>query len=82
MKSLTSTKEIWSDPEYCKSEIMKAREIMSSRKTTRKQFEQIQKALGLMYLHCPDEMAGHAYACLQEATMRYVFFDMGIWDPV
>lgn len=82
MKDPTAGKGIWSDPEYCKRELLRAREAFCSTETTREQYEGMQRALSLMCLHCPEEFKSLAFATLLESNMRYSYFALAVWKQV
>ncbi len=71
--------EIFKDDEYCYSQIKEARELFGSRNTTRKQFEALEKVLGLIYLHNDGKPAEIALSTLDEATIRKFYFETNIW---
>jgi len=67
--------EYYSDKENCYTDIKLAREAFGSTKTTEEQYDQLEKALGIMFLHCPEEISGIVEATLREATARRFYFN-------
>jgi len=65
--------------DLCKDDILKAREAFGSTETTRKQYNAIEKALGMIYLYGPDEVKSIALATIEESIARKVYFEMNIW---
>ena len=76
---MSTIEEHYSSEEQCKQEIVEARKIFGNKTTTREQFDAMQKALGLMYLYCPENMQGIVKATLNESVIRETHFKMYIW---
>lgn len=70
--------EYYSDKENCFSDIRDARKAFGSTATTEEAYDQMEKALGIMYLHCPEEIQGIVEATMQEATWRRPYFNFQI----
>ena len=65
--------EYYSVAENCYADLGEARKAFAAT-TTRDQFEQMEKTVGIMYLYCPPECKVAALSTLQEATMRKPYF--------
>jgi len=69
----------YKDKEYCNKELLLARKVFGSTGTTRVQYDAMEKALGFLYLYCPDDMTTTVQAVLLEASYRRPHFELNIW---
>ena len=76
---MNTIQEHYSDEETCRAEISEARQIFGDKTTNRKQFEAMQKALGLMYLYCPKTMMQLVKSTLDESVIRETYFELLFW---
>lgn len=67
--------EYYSDKENCFADIREARKAFGSTTTTEDQYDQMEKALGIMYLRCPEEIQHIVLATIQEAEFRRPYFN-------
>ena len=67
--------EYYSVKENCFTDIREARKAFGSTLTTEDQYDAMEKGLGIMYLHCPEEISEIVLATMQEATYRKPFFN-------
>lgn len=79
-ENVDEIQQYYSDIENCKRDLLTARRTFGDRKTTREQYDQLEKALGLMYLYCPEEIETFVSATLQEANVRRTYFEIVVWD--
>ena len=56
--------------ENCFADICTARQAFGNTNTTEAQYNQMEKGLGLMYLHCPEDIQGAVLATIEEAERR------------
>ncbi len=68
--NLDSYKKQFAKKQFAFSELCKARNYMCNRKTTKKQWEQIVKTVGLIYFYAPKDVMPVAKSLLLEMTMR------------
>ena len=67
--------EYYQDKENCFTDIRAARAAFGNTNTTEAEYDQMEKALGIMYLHCPEEIQGAVLATINEAEIRRLWFD-------
>ena len=67
--------EYFQDKENCYTDIRLARKAFGSTLTTEDQYDQLEKALGIMYLHCPEEIMSIVEATIREAGWRRPYFN-------
>lgn len=67
--------EYYSDKENCFTDIRAAREAFGSTRTTEDEYDQMEKALGIMFIHCPEDVQGIVEATMYEATWRRPYFN-------
>lgn len=67
--------EYYQDKENCFADIRAARKAFGSTETTEDAYDQMEKALGIMYLHCPEEIQGAVLATINEAEIRRLWFN-------
>ena len=67
--------EYFQDKQNCYTDIRLARKAFGSTLTTEDEYDQIEKGLGLMYLHCPEEISGIVVATMHEAAQRRIYFN-------
>ncbi len=58
----------------CYSDLCLARQTFSNTKTSEEQYDQMEKTLGLMYLHCPADLQNTTLATIKEAEERRFYF--------
>jgi hypothetical protein len=68
--------KVFSDKKYCLRQLGIARETFGSRKTTLQNFDNLEQALTLLYLYCPDEIKDLALATLEETISRRVMLEI------
>ena len=61
--------------ENCYTDIKLARDAFGSTLTTEDQYDQLEKTLGIMYLHCPTEIMSIVEATIREAGWRRPYFN-------
>ena len=66
-------RDLCSDDEYVRSELVEARRLMGLRKTN---FEKLSQALGFMYLYCNETMRDMVLTTLDEVTLRGMYATM------
>jgi len=67
--------EYYSVKENCFTDICEARKAFGSTLTTEEQYDAMEKGLGIMFLHCPEEISGIVEATIMEADMRRHYFN-------
>jgi len=70
MATQTEIKELYSNEDYCKEELLRGRAIMGNKDTTRKEWSAMEASIQFMYLYCPISMQGIVHGMLLEITMR------------
>ncbi len=76
---VNANSKLYEDPEYCKTEVLRARDLFSDRRTTSKQYDAMECALSFIYLYCTcGTVRNLAYSALSEAGMRKPFFEI-LW---
>ena len=66
--------EYYSIKENCFADICEARKAFGNVNTTEDQYDQMEKTLGIMYLHCPEDIQHVVLQTIQEAEFRRGFF--------
>lgn len=69
----------YSDENNCKNDILIARSMFGDKNTTREQYEQMEKTLGIMYCHCPDSITNSVHSMILEAERRKKYFIGHVW---
>lgn len=69
--------EYFQDVKNCNRDLCLARKSFGNRNTTEDEYDQLEKTLGLMYLHCPVDMQDSVLATLTEAEWRRPYFILG-----
>ena len=69
--------EYYSDKDNCFAEIGVARKTFGNTKTTEEQYDQMEKALGIMFLYCPEDIQHFVQATMEEAATRRFYFNFG-----
>jgi hypothetical protein len=72
--------EYYTDPKNCYADILAARKAWGVTTITPKEFDGLEKGLGLLYLNCPKDLQALALATLDEATIRRTHFEVRIWN--
>ncbi len=67
--------EYYHDKENCYADIRLARKTFGSTTTTQDEYDMMEKGLGLMFLHCPEEISDIVYATMHEATVRRMYYN-------
>lgn len=67
--------EYYQDKENCFADIRAARQAFGNTTTTEEAYDQMEKALGIMYLRCPEEIQHIVLATIDEATWRRPYFN-------
>jgi hypothetical protein len=67
--------EYYNDKDNCIAEIQVARKAFGNKNTTEEQYDQMEKALGIMYLHCPEEIQSAVLYTINEAEQRRFYFN-------
>jgi len=62
------------DEKNCYRDLGLARKAFGSTATTEAEYNQMEKTLGLMYLHCTEDLQETVLATLQEAEFRRQYF--------
>lgn len=68
-------REQFNNKDFSSSELILARQYMGNKNTTKKQWEQIKKTVGLIFFYAPKEVSNLAYATLIEMTMREPYME-------
>lgn len=72
--------DLYADDEYCKREIVQARRLFGDTNTTETQYDAMEKALTMIFLHAASfEISQMAHMTLNEAQMRRPAFEQR-WD--
>lgn len=71
-------KTMYADKDRCIRELHEARAIFGDRHTTRESYTQMQKCVGLILIHCPEDIRVFAQSTFQESEMRKIYFE-GLW---
>ena len=75
-------REYYKDPKKVYADLLAAHGVMCNKSTTRESYEQMEKCLGLIYLYCPEDLAGIAHGFMLEATLRKIYFERMYWRKV
>ncbi len=67
--------EYYSNKDNCYADICTARKAFGSTLTTEDQYDAMEKGLGIMYMHCPEEISMQVLATIEEATFRREYFN-------
>jgi hypothetical protein len=62
--------------ENCFNDLNEARQKFGSTHTTEAEYDALEKGLGIMYLHCPEDLQDMVLATMHEATARRVYHEM------
>lgn len=73
----TEISSLFEDVDYCRKQILIALESAGNRNTTRDQYDQIEKTLGLIYLYCPESFTSTALFAVEELSRRRPYFELG-----
>jgi hypothetical protein len=65
--------ELYSNRDYCMKELGASRTVMTSKGFTKAKYEQVTKALALMYLYCPKDIQDFVEAIMNEAHIRVLY---------
>ena len=68
--------EYFQDEKNCYRDLGAARKAFGSTVTTEAQYDQMEKTLGLMFLHCPEDLQDIVHATMIESTQRRFYFEM------
>lgn len=68
--------DYYADPKNCTKEILLARKVMTSTQSTVSEWDGVERALGFMYLYCPDDMRQRVYATLHELNRRRISLEL------
>jgi hypothetical protein len=60
----------------CYKTIQTARKAFGSTLTTEEEYDMMEKGLGLMFLHCPEDLQDIVHATLSESTARRFYHEM------
>jgi len=63
------------DEQRCFKALGEARTAFTSKRTTREQYDQMQKMLGIIYWGCPESVREAALATIEEAECRRPYFE-------
>jgi len=66
--------EYFQDPKNCYTDLGMARKCFTNSATTQDEYEAMEKALGLMFLYCPEDLSSIVEATMHEATQRAMYF--------
>jgi hypothetical protein len=72
--------EYFQDVQQCYADIRLARKAFGNTSTTVDEYDQMEKSLGLMYLHCPEDIQGVVLATIEEANWRRPYFNFPLDD--
>jgi len=67
--------EYFQDEKNCYRDLGAARKAFGSTTTTEAEYDQMEKTLGLMFLHCPENLQDVVLATLEESTVRRFYFE-------
>jgi len=62
--------------ENCYRDLGYARKLFGSTRTTEPEYDAMEKALGIMFLHCPEDLQDIVHATMFEATQRRFYFEI------
>lgn len=68
--------KLYKDPEYCISELAKARARFTTQGITEKEWSGIYRGLTLMYMHCPEDMCTLVLATIREMDSRALHMEL------
>ena len=68
--------EYFQDEKNCYRDLGAARKAFGNTATTEAQYDQMEKTLGLMFLHCPEDLQDIVHATMTESTQRRFYFEM------
>lgn len=71
--------DLFKDANYCRSQILEARQLFGDKTTSEKQYDAMERALAFGLLYCPDEMIAPLHSTLLEATKRRTHFMLYFW---
>lgn len=69
---------IYENIDYCRKELLLARELFCNKNITEKQFNAMLKGLKLLILYCPEEIKTLAKGTLMEAVYRKKYY-LPLW---
>jgi len=69
----TGMQEIYSNKEYCFSEIRKVREKFGEKSTTFQEYKSMLHGLAYMYLYCPEQIKMIVLAHINELNRRSAY---------
>lgn len=72
--------EIFRNVEYCKSELLRARDVFGDRRTTEVEYDACERVVTMILIHGPEEIVETARATLLEMGYRRLFFER-LWKP-
>ena len=68
-----SMEELFRDDAYCGTQIMEARRLFGTTKTTEDQLDRLMRTLAFMYLHCSEELQSAVLATMDELEKRRLY---------
>jgi len=70
-----SIHDYFQDAKNCYSDLGLARKTFGNTATTEAEYDQMEKTLGIMYFHCPEDLQDIVLATMEEATWRRSYFE-------
>ena len=68
--SSNELRDYFQNIDNCYNDLREARKGFGSSVTTEAEYDQMEKTLALMYVHCPEEIQDIVLATIEEAEMR------------
>lgn len=68
--------DYFQNKQNCFNAINTARKAFGSTATTEEEYDAMEKGLGLMLLHCPEDLQDIVHATLHESTARRFYHEM------
>lgn len=68
--------DYFQDKQNCFKGLCTARKAFGCTSTTEEQYDQMEKTLGLMFIHCAEDIQDIVHATLEESTMRRIFHEV------
>ena len=76
---MMSFEDNFKDTEFCRSQILEAREIFGNKNTSLIQYDVMKRVLSFGCLYSSKEMSSLFQSTLQEAIRREIFYILNIW---
>jgi len=67
--------EYFQDEKNCYRDLGAARKAFGNTTTTEAEYDQMEKTLALMFLHCPEDIQNVVLATINEAGLRRAYYN-------